>query len=80
MARAASAYGAHRMAVSLAHEAAQIGVAQSANGVSPPELVELTVLWREATAGLPLGFGEGAAGRPIWPAVIVGTPKRPRSG
>ncbi len=54
VARAASAHGAYRMAISLAHEAAQVCQAQAINGVTPPELDELVKLWRDAAAGEPL--------------------------
>jgi hypothetical protein len=54
VARAASAHGAYRMAVSLAHEAAQVCQAQSGNGSVPAELVELVGLWHDAAGGAPL--------------------------
>ena len=54
VARAASAHGAYRMAVSLAHEAAQVCQVQSGNGSAPAELDELVALWHHATGGAPL--------------------------
>jgi predicted MFS family arabinose efflux permease len=54
VARAASAHGAYRMAISLAHEAAQVCQVQTGNGVAPPELDELVGLWRDAAVGQPL--------------------------
>jgi hypothetical protein len=62
VARAASAHGAYRMAISLAHEAAQVCQAQATNGSGPSardgpvlaELTELVGLWREAAGGCAL--------------------------
>jgi hypothetical protein len=79
VARAASAHGAHRMAISLAHEAAQICVAQASNGVAPVELAELTLLWREAATGAPLDPAMAKRATEL-ASFIVGTPKRPPSG
>jgi len=56
VARAASAHGAYRMAVSLAHESAQVCRTQaggSLNGLDDA-LAELVDLWQEAATGLPL--------------------------
>ena len=56
VARAATAHGAYRMAISLAHEAAQVGRAQAGGSVNgaDADLAELVGLWHEATAGGPL--------------------------
>ena len=76
---APGAHGALRMAISLAHEAAQVSVAQDANGITPDELAELTLLWREATGGAPLDPAMARRATDL-AGDIVGAPVRPPSG
>jgi predicted MFS family arabinose efflux permease len=54
VARAATSHGAPRMAIALAHEAAQVSLAQNGRGAMPEEMVELAGLWRLAADGHPL--------------------------
>jgi predicted MFS family arabinose efflux permease len=80
VARAASAHGAYRMAVSLAHEAAQVCHARSGNGAAPPELDELIELWREATGGAPLDSATALRATDLAGKIVDAEPRPPPSG
>jgi hypothetical protein len=80
VARAASAHGAYRMAVSLAHEAAQVCQARSGNGTAPPELDELVELWREATAGAPLDPATAVRATDLAGQILDAAARPPPSG
>ena len=80
VARAASAHGAYRMAVSLAHEAAQVCQAQSGNGTAPQELVELIALWRDAAGGAPLDSATATRATELAGRILAAAPRPPASG
>ena len=76
MARAATAHGAYRMAISLAHEAAQVSRAQAAGSVNgaDADLAELVGLWHEAAAGCPLDAAEAVRATDLARRILAATP------
>jgi len=77
VARAASAQGAHRMAISLAHEAAQVCQVRSVNGDAAADLAELVHLWQEAAGGAPLEPEAASRATELASRILAATP-RPR--
>jgi len=79
VARAAAAHGANRMAITLAHEAAQVCLARAPGALVAADWAELTAMWHDATGGALIDIDAPQRATELAARILAAPPKCPPS-